>query len=279
MDTLNPSRVRRDLADMRARLAALERGPNGESVAAAVASSIANGVKLIAAPGSEQAEVRAAIQYAQWLRRPSASRGTFLDAAGKKRFEATLAELRRERHGTVVLDEIGAVIGRLERLPGGGVVRLLGARPPLQKFMSGSARAVRGWASTSELDRQGDVVVPQGMTVRLPIPLLWQHDHNKPIGTVVSADVRSEGIWIEAKLVEGIALADEAIKLIDARAIDAFSIGFRGLKSEQIQTGLKFTSWELYEVSIVSVPANAGARIQRSAGAPANGNGAVRLTR
>jgi HK97 family phage prohead protease len=276
MNKLTPSRVRRDLAEMRARLAELERGVNPRSFAAEVADSIAGSVQLVKAPGQEASEVAAAVAYARWLRRPSADRGVALGDVGKKRYEQTLAELRQEARGSVILDEVASVIARLERLPGGGVVRLNRARSPLQKFMAGGARMVRGWASTSQIDRQGDVVVPAGMKVQLPIPLLWQHDHSKPIGTVISAEVRESGIWIEAKLVEGIALADEAVKLTDARAIDAFSVGFRGLRSEPIATGLKFTSWDLYEVSVVSVPANAGARIQRSTLASA---GAVKLTR
>jgi HK97 family phage prohead protease len=279
MEKLSPSRVQRDLAAMRARIAQLERGTNRESVAAAVASSIAGGaVRLTQTAAQQRAEVREAITYGNWLRKSPKQRTVLIGcAAGKKRFEAERAALRKDLNGARFHDEIGAVIAKLDRLPGGGVVHLLPQRAPIQKFVAGGARIVRGWASTDELDRVGDVVEPLGMKVRLPIPLLWQHDHSRPIGTISVADVRKDGVWIEARLVDGIALADEAAKLVDARAIDAFSIGFRGLKFEPLPTGgLRFTAWELLEVSLVSIPANPGARIQRAVASPA---GAVRLTR
>jgi HK97 family phage prohead protease len=198
---------------------------------------------------------------------------------GRERYERELSELRRESRGSAILDEPGAVLKRLSKLPGGCGVQLFAPRAPVQKFMSGGARAIRGWASTSDLDRQGDVIVPSGMTVQLPVPLLWQHLHDKPVGTITTAEVRGSGVWIEAKLVDGIALADDALKLVEARAIDTFSVGFRILKSEPLPTGgLRITQWELLEISLVSVAANPAARIQRSAGSTPSVS-SVRLVR
>jgi HK97 family phage prohead protease len=279
--SISASRVQRDLAGIRARIDAIERGARRGSVAADVANSIASGgVKLSKRPGEEANEVRAAISYAKWLRNPRTTRGVpLIRGNGKKLYEQSLAELQTENRGSVILDEPSAVIAKLSRLPGGCGVRLISKPAPLQKFMAGAARMIRGWASTAELDRQGDILVPQGMSVRLPIALLWQHDHTKPIGTIATAEIRGNGVWIEAKLVDGIALADEALKLVEAKAIDAFSVGFRILKSEPLPNGgLKIVQWDLYEVSLVSVPANPGARIQRSVGGTSS-DGSVRLVR
>ena len=47
-------------------------------------------------------------------------------------------------------------------------------------------RIFRGIASTATPDRMEDIVEPQGAKYRLPLPLLSQHDHHLPIGTMNS---------------------------------------------------------------------------------------------
>lgn len=138
------------------------------------------------------------------------------------------------------------------------------------KFVSSGKRIIRGLASTISVDRQNDVVVPTAGSWKLPVPLLWQHSHKDPVGWVRSIEVRSDGLWIEAEFAEGIGRADEIWQMVNARLIDNFSIGFRALKSEPLPGGgLRFTKWELLEISVVVVPANPDAKISR---------GSVRLT-
>ncbi|MDN8615492.1 HK97 family phage prohead protease [Variovorax ginsengisoli] len=150
--------------------------------------------------------------------------------------------------------------------------RLTLAASGVTKFISSGKRKVRGYASTASVDRVGDVVLPRGGTWTLPLPLLLQHVHSDPIGLVRSIEVRGDGLWIEAELVEGIGKADEAWAMIEAGLLGAFSIGFQALKSEPLPTGgLKFVSWSLYEISVVTIPAQPEARIQRST------DGAVKL--
>ena len=150
--------------------------------------------------------------------------------------------------------------------------RLTLAASGVTKFISSGKRKVRGYASTATVDRVGDVVVPRGGSWTLPLPLLLQHVHADPIGLVRSVEVRGDGLWIEAELVEGIGKADEAWQMIEAGLLGAFSIGFRPTKSEPLPTGgLKFTAWDMYEISIVTVPANPDAKIQRST------DGAIKL--
>ena len=150
--------------------------------------------------------------------------------------------------------------------------RLTLAVSGVQKFVSAGRRKVRGYASTAKVDRVGDVVLPRGGTWTLPLPLLLQHVHSDPIGLVRSVEVRGEGLWIEAELVEGIGKADDAWLMIESGLLGAFSIGFRSIKSEPLPTGgLKFTAWELYEISVVTIPAQPDARIQRST------DGAIKL--
>lgn len=123
-------------------------------------------------------------------------------------------------------------------------------------------RWIEGWATTGREDRVGDIVVPEGATYALPLPLLFAHKHDEPIGSVVRAEVTKAGIRIRAKLTEGVARAEEVWKLLQDGALTAVSIGFQALKHSALPTGgLRFDKWEWHELSVVSVPANPDARI------------------
>lgn len=127
---------------------------------------------------------------------------------------------------------------------------------------SGEDRIIEGWASTPNEDRMGDVVVPEGARYQLPLPLLFAHKHEEPVGSVISATVTRAGIRIRAKLTEGVARAEEVWKLIKDGALQAVSIGFAPLKSTPLPNGgLRFDEWDWHELSIVSVPANPDAKI------------------
>jgi uncharacterized protein len=134
----------------------------------------------------------------------------------------------------------------------------------VEKFAGSGARKIRGLASSVRPDRVGDVVEPAGGTWNLPLPLLLQHSHSDPIGWVRSIEVRNNGLWIEAEFAEGFAKADESWRMVEAGLMDSLSIGFRSIKSSPLPSGgLRFEKWELLEISVVTVPANADAKIRR----------------
>lgn len=123
-------------------------------------------------------------------------------------------------------------------------------------------RWIEGWATTGREDRVGDIVVPEGAAYTLPIPLLFAHKHDEPIGSVVRAEITKAGIRIRAKLTEGVARADEVWRLVQDGALTAVSIGFQALKHSALPNGgMRFDKWEWHELSVVSVPANPDARI------------------
>ncbi|WP_161567961.1 HK97 family phage prohead protease [Pigmentiphaga sp. H8] len=123
-------------------------------------------------------------------------------------------------------------------------------------------RWIEGWATTGREDRVGDVVVPDGALYSLPLPLLFAHKHDQPIGSVVRAEVTKAGIRIRAKLTEGVARAEEVWKLLQDGALTAVSIGFQALKYSALPNGgTRFDKWEWHELSVVSVPANPDARV------------------
>jgi HK97 family phage major capsid protein/HK97 family phage prohead protease len=137
------------------------------------------------------------------------------------------------------------------------------------KAVEEDERVIRGVATTPAPDRVGDVIEPLGVTFNNPMPLLHQHDHDRPVGTVKFDKPTKDGITFEArlpKITEPGPLKDRvdtAWGEVKAGLVRAVSIGFRALEYAFIEGtgGIRFTETEVMELSLVSVPANAGAQI------------------
>lgn len=137
------------------------------------------------------------------------------------------------------------------------------------KGIDEETREITGMATTPTPDRYGDVVEPKGATFELPIPLLWQHDSDQPVGHVLAAKVTKDGIQVRAKFVkidEPGRLKDrldEAWQSVKSGLIRGLSIGFRSIDHKTMDTGaLHFLKWAWLELSAVTIPANAEASIQ-----------------
>lgn len=207
---------------------------------------------------------------------------------GEQIYDEVMREVKRNNGGVVLLkgdlaavrDALIARKNEITRPMAAATKRAEAQLAGIQKFISNGKRTVRGLASSISVDRMGDIVEPRGGSWRLPIPLLWQHSQKDPIGWVRSIEVRKDGLWIEAEIAEGFSRADETWQMVQAGLLDSFSIGFRALKSEPLPGGgLRFTSWELLEVSVVSVPANPDAKISGSKLPEAKGSGSVSLAK
>lgn len=135
----------------------------------------------------------------------------------------------------------------------------------------GDERVIRGIATTPTPDRVGDIVEPLGVKFNNPMPLLHQHDHRLPVGTVTFDKPTAKGITFEARL----PILDEPSPLkervdtawaeVKAGLVRAVSIGFRALDGgyEVMKSGgLRFTKTEVMELSLVTIPAQADAVIQ-----------------
>jgi HK97 family phage major capsid protein/HK97 family phage prohead protease len=137
------------------------------------------------------------------------------------------------------------------------------------KALDVEQRTITGLASTPEPDRMGDIVEPLGITYKNPLPLLLYHDTKKPVGAVTFKTPTLTGLEFEATLptvTEPGALRDrieEAWQSIKAGLLAGVSIGFRALEDSYNKTtgGTRFLKTEILELSLVSIPANAGATI------------------
>jgi HK97 family phage prohead protease/HK97 family phage major capsid protein len=133
------------------------------------------------------------------------------------------------------------------------------------KAVDDEQRIIEGIATTPVPDRSGDVVVPEGAQFTLPLPLLWQHRSDQPIGQVLEAKVTKSGIAIRAQIAKNLLpRIDEAWALIKSGLVAGLSIGFKPLESARIGDTFaeKFLSWEWLELSAVTIPANADASIR-----------------
>ena len=122
-----------------------------------------------------------------------------------------------------------------------------------------------GYASTWTLDRDNEVVDPKAFDKSLsgylsanPI-LLWQHDLERPIGTVEAAALDKHGLNVRANVPKPSEKEPDwahlAYNKIKSGIVKTFSIG--GAFEKQSKGGKKIISHvDLYEISVVSVPSN-----------------------
>jgi hypothetical protein len=110
------------------------------------------------------------------------------------------------------------------------------------KDLDDDKRILTGLATTPSTDRMDDIVEPKGAVFKLPLPLLWQHRHDQPIGNVTRATVKDSGIEVVAQIAK---IAEPGV-----------------LKDRIDEAWQSITRWEWLELSAVTVPANAEATIQ-----------------
>jgi len=136
------------------------------------------------------------------------------------------------------------------------------------KSVSEDKRIIRGTATTPAPDRVGDVVEPLGVKFKNPMPLLWQHKSDQPVGTVRFDKPTEDGIEFEAHLAAPVQSenlrkrVDEAWESVKLGLVKAVSIGFRAKEySFMDDGGIHFQETEVMELSLVTIPANAEATI------------------
>ena len=97
--------------------------------------------------------------------------------------------------------------GAWEIQPAPVVKRMTMHMDSVEKYVANGKRILRGIASTPSIDRQGDIVEPLGGTWKLPVPLLWAHDHGSPVGWVREAKATPEGILVTCEVAQGVGRA------------------------------------------------------------------------
>lgn len=120
---------------------------------------------------------------------------------------------------------------------------------------------IKGYANTVSKDRSGDVIVKEawekgGMDDYLKNPIILAfHDYSRPVGTTVDYNVTDKGLEIVAEISKA---AGEVYNLIKDGVLKTFSVGF-SIKDADYEKDVDtffIKDLELYEISVVSVPAN-----------------------
>lgn len=138
------------------------------------------------------------------------------------------------------------------------------------KSVDEDKRIIRGIATTPSVDRVGDIIDPMGVKFANPLAFLWQHQHDKPIGSVKFDKPTVAGIEFEAEVahpdtVESASLKDrlqEAWDSVKTGLVRAVSIGFRPIEYAFMDNGgIRYSETEVFELSAVTIPANSDALI------------------
>jgi HK97 family phage prohead protease len=129
---------------------------------------------------------------------------------------------------------------------------------------------VEGYASLfGEIDQARDKVMAGAFAQTLRqrpvqrVPMLFQHDPAEPVGVWLDLREDHRGLYARGRLIPEVARGRELLSLLRAGAIDGLSIGFRTVKG-RIDPRTRIRSLlavDLWEISIVTFPLLAGARV------------------
>ncbi|WP_410498141.1 HK97 family phage prohead protease [Chitinibacter sp. S2-10] len=97
---------------------------------------------------------------------------------------------------------------------------------------------------------------------RLPA-MLWQHRQGEPIGVYTTMREDDVGLYVEGKLALKTQLGAEAYELMKMGAVGGLSIGYvsRDDSYDRVTGVRTLKQIDLYEVSVVTFPANDAARV------------------
>ena len=129
-------------------------------------------------------------------------------------------------------------------------------------------RKFSGYANTFDhKDRAGDITQKGAFTKSIkqhiangtkPL-MLMHHDHARPVGVWEKLVEDAKGLYVEGRLTKGVRDAEEAYALLKDGALNSMSIGYKVINDEydmQKRANL-LHEVELFEISLVSIPANA----------------------
>ena len=97
----------------------------------------------------------------------------------------------------------------------------------------------------------------------MPLPMLFGHDPNDPLGSWTEAKETAEGLELKGRLlVDEVTRAREVRALVRSGSVRGVSIGFLTRKARPRKGGGRtITELELVEASLVAVPMHPGAKV------------------
>lgn len=137
------------------------------------------------------------------------------------------------------------------------------------KKLKDDSMYIEGYANMATLDRVKEIINPKAWKLdsfNKAGVILFNHDQHKPIGKPVKIEVRNDGLYIKARISGSNDPEITKIRdLIEEGILNQFSVGFKTKDSKRLNDGsTEITDAELFEVSVVSVPANADSLFKMS---------------
>jgi len=154
-----------------------------------------------------------------------------------------------------------------------------------------NVRRIRGYANTFGVMRSGRIIHPQAVedwlaaNPQATLALLAQHGYVRDFATIGRVDMlkvqRTRGLYFEATLATGTALADQAWTLVSQKLLGSLSIGWIGKQARWVRADdvdldpwiakkmkeagasecYAFLSVELLEISLVDIGDDRGAKL------------------
>ncbi|MEQ8405708.1 MAG: HK97 family phage prohead protease [Oceanicaulis sp.] len=142
---------------------------------------------------------------------------------------------------------------------------------------SGSLQ-VAGYASLFDIEDHGRDMVRAGAFVRslrakgaAGVRMLFQHDSGEPVGVWDEIVEDGRGLYVRGRILSDGPRGRAALGLVREGAVDGLSIGFRTVRSAPRPGGGRdLLELDLWEVSIVTFPMLAQARLRAPAGETAS---------
>jgi HK97 family phage prohead protease len=121
------------------------------------------------------------------------------------------------------------------------------------------------------LDADGDVIEPGAFTKSLQMhqssqtqpALLWMHNPYQPVGRYLDIREDARGLYVKGQLILESTQGRDAYALLKGGAINGLSIGYipKNWELDKVQKTRRLKEVALWEVSLVTFPANTLARV------------------
>jgi len=134
--------------------------------------------------------------------------------------------------------------------------------PDLEKSESEGKRIIKGFASTSDRDRQGESIMQKGLDISDLVGsgfFNYDHDNTKIVGYPNNKTcIKSEGLWVEGEILKGVVVADHvwevAVALQKSNAPRRWGFSVEGKVLER--QGNRIVKAKLYNIAITPNPVN-----------------------
>lgn len=128
---------------------------------------------------------------------------------------------------------------------------------------------VEGWANKAIVDRGKDLIGKKAWNLenyKKNSIMLFNHDHSKPIGKMMTVEARDEGLYVKGRISNSKDPEISRIRdLVKEGILNSLSVGIM-VSDEENRDGVNMVkSAELHEVSVVAVPMNQDSQFTVSA--------------